>query len=230
MSPCTEDAEMIKRWFDIIFSLAMLVVALPLFVLVSIVIRLFDRGPIFYRARRQGQNAHSFILYKFRSMRIGSDIGSGITSTNDDRVSLIGGVLRRSKLDELPQFWNVLKGDMSVVGPRPEDGDIVRRCFTSLQRRTLSVRPGIASPGSIFNFTHGHHYLEDADPSGSYERQLLPIKLGLELVYVDDRNLAYDLKILGRTIKAIVATLSGKRDFSLPPEYAIAKRRGYFDD
>lgn len=220
---------MAKRIFDVIFSSVVLVLALPFFALIALAIRLTDRGPVFYRARRHGQGNSEFMLYKFRTMRVGADREGAITALADDRVSRLGHLLRATKLDELPQFWNVLIGEMAIVGPRPEDVSVVQRCYTDEQRRTLSVLPGIASPGSIFNYTHAAEYLRDGDVAGTYEKDLLPVKLGLELVYVDRQSFWYDLRIIGRTMAVIARSLCGRREFPLPFEHSIARSRGYFE-
>jgi lipopolysaccharide/colanic/teichoic acid biosynthesis glycosyltransferase len=219
---------MAKRLFDLLLSATALIVTAPLLLFIAVAIKLSDPGPVFYHALRQGAGDSRFPLYKFRTMRVGADKNGAITGVNDARVFALGNFLRHTKLDEVPQFWNVLKGDMSVVGPRPEDIDIVDRCYTDSQRRTLSVRPGIASPGSIFNYTHAGEYLDDNDVAGSYETHLLPVKLGLELVYIDDVSFAYDLRIITRTLLIVIRMLLGQRQFALPPEYAVAEAKGYF--
>jgi len=218
-----------RRIFDLTVGSLVLLVFAPIMLLTAAAIRLSDPGPVLYRAVREGQDETRFELLKFRTMRIGSDQLGIISGLSDQRVFPFGAFLRKTKLDELPQFWNVIRGEMSVVGPRPENCDIVERCYTKEQRRTLSVRPGVASPGSIFNYTHAHEYLDDDDPVGSYEQKLLPVKLGLELVYVDDQSISYDLRLIGRTIAAIGGIIAGRRDFPLPREYAIARDRGYID-
>ena len=220
---------MAKRVFDLFFSGFVILATAPLLLVIAVVIKLSDPGPVLYRSVRQGKGESRFNLIKFRTMRVGADEEGAITGTKDRRVFSFGGYLRQAKLDELPQFWNVLKGDMSIVGPRPEDVNIVRRCYSENQRRTLENRPGIASPGSIFNYTHANEYLDDSDIVGSYEARLLPVKLGLELEYVDNASFAYDIRIVARTIMVVVQMLFGQRQFPLPPEYAIAKSKGYFD-
>ena len=219
---------MAKRLFDVGLSLLVLTIAFPLMIAIGVTIRLSDRGPAIYQSRRHGRGSSTFMLLKFRTMRIGSDEHGGITGVNDSRVFPFGRLLRASKLDELPQFWNVLMGDMTIVGPRPENVDIVRRCYTESQLRTLSVRPGIASAGSIFNYTHAADYLGDSSVDSDYEAKLLPVKLGLELAYLDDASFAYDLRIVARTIYVVFRKLLGQKQFALPPEYFVAKERGYF--
>lgn len=221
---------MLKRIFDIGLSLIVLTITLPLMIVIAMAIRVSDRGPAIYQPRRQGRGSSTFMLLKFRTMRAGSDEHGGITSPSDSRVFPLGHVLRSSKLDELPQFWNVLMGDMTIVGPRPENIDIVRRCYTKSQRKTLRVRPGITSPGSIFNYTHERDYLGNSCVDADYETKLLPVKLGLELVYLDNASFTYDLRIIARTIYVIARKLLGQRHFALPPEYFVAEEKGYFHD
>jgi len=218
---------MIKRLFDIVFSVAVLALFFPLLLIISIGVKVSDGGPIFYLARRAGLKGKPFNLIKFRTMNVNSDAGSQITGTNDDRVFYIGKLLRKTKLDELPQFLNVLLGEMSVVGPRPEGIDIVNRYYLSHEyKATLDVKPGVASPGSLFNYTHSHLYLDDADPEKSYVENLLPVKLALELVYIKDQNIFYDLNVIFKTVYVIVLMAFGKKIFDFPKEYAVARQDG----
>jgi len=146
-----------------------------------------------------------------------------ITGAHDSRVFLAGRILRALKIDELPQLFDVLIGKMSIVGPRPEDPKIVELYYSSFGRRTLEVAPGLASPGSIYNYTHGHLYLDDHDPEQSYVRKLLPTKLALELVYVRRASLWYDITVILKTAVAILLIGLGKRQFAEPPEIIEAR-------
>src|SRR5438552_2122313 len=139
----------LKHTFDVAVALIALVLLAPVFMLLGLLVKLGSQGPILYRATRVGWHARPFVLYKFRTMVDGADqLGAGITAQGDMRVTPIGRWLRRTKLDELPQLLNVLKGDMSLVGPRPEDPRYVA-LYTPEQRRVLSVRPGMTSLASI---------------------------------------------------------------------------------
>src|SRR5437868_6896109 len=207
-----------KRLCDIVASLLGLILTAPLFALAAIGIWLSSPGPVIYRARRAGRNGRVFLMHKFRTMRPSKPGESAITASNDQRVFPFGSLLRRLKIDELPQLYDVLRGEMSIVGPRPEDAELVRKYYSAGQWETLRVRPGLASPGSIYNYTHGHQYLDDADPEGTYIERLLPIKLALESVYVRRASLWYDLRIVGRTVSTIALIALGKRRFSEPCE------------
>ncbi len=210
---------MAKRLFDILFAACVLILTMPLFVFAAVGIFISDPGPVLYRAKRAGMDGVAFVMYKFRTMRLKQDPGAGvITARGDSRVFRFGAFLRALKIDELPQFINVVKGDMSVVGPRPEDPSIVERWYTLEQRETLSVKPGIASPGSIYNYTHAERHIAQSDPERDYAENVLPVKLALELVYVRSAGFFYDLRIIARTVAVIVAMMFGRRSFADPPE------------
>ena len=216
---------MVKRLFDIIASLFALTVLAPVFLAAAIGIRLSSRGPILFRTERAGRNGEPFVMHKFRTMRTEQPAGaSAITAQRDSRVFPWGSLLRQLKIDELPQLFDVLRGKMSVVGPRPEDLRIVRAYYAPEHRQTLTVRPGLASPGSIYNYTHGEGLIGGQDPEGDYLRKLLPVKLALELVYVRHTSLSYDFWIICRTIGVIVQIALGKGQFSDPPEMADVER------
>lgn len=194
---------MTKRLFDIVFASIGLVIISPLLLWLAIVIKGTSPGPILYRARRVGQNGKLFELYKFRSMVVGADkIGPGITHGQDNRITSIGRFLRHYKLDELPQLFNVLKGDMSFVGPRPEDPRYVEY-YSPEQRRVLQIRPGITSWASI-SYRDESKYLNANNWEQLYIQKILPAKLKLDLEYVSNQSLWTDLKIIFQTLKAIV--------------------------
>lgn len=210
---------MVKRSFDLILALLALGALAPVLLIAALGIRLSSRGPILYRARRVGRNGATFIMHKFRTMRVDQGPGaSPITASQDSRVFWVGSLLRRLKIDELPQLFDVVRGKMSIVGPRPEDCDIVEKYFTQQHRQTLCVRPGLASPGSIYNYTHGESLLSEGDPEKFYVEKLLPIKLALEVVYVRESSILYDCVIILRTIGVIACIALGKRRFADPPE------------
>jgi lipopolysaccharide/colanic/teichoic acid biosynthesis glycosyltransferase len=216
---------MAKRLFDVVCAAFALVVTAPLIGLAAIGIKLTDPGPVFYRARRVGFLGREFTMFKLRTMRHSENGNSGpvITGHRDDRVSPVGRLLRRMKIDELPQLFNVLRGDMAIVGPRPEDPAIVRQHYSSTDLETLGVRPGLASPGSLYQFTAGEHFLT-GDPEASYVEKLLKTKLALDRVYIRNASLRSDFAIIGRTLWTIGAVVTGKRQFGPQPEMPAARR------
>ena len=192
-----------KRGFDVSASLLGLVILSPLLALVTILVKRSSPGPIIHRARRVGLHGRLFTLYKFRSMVVNADrTGAGITAQDDARITPLGRVLRNTKLDELPQLINVLKGDMSLVGPRPEDPRYVA-FYTADQRRVLSVRPGITSWASI-HYRHEEQLLSADRADDIYRTQVMPQKLALDLAYLDRQSLRLDLAILFQTLRAVL--------------------------
>lgn len=195
---------MIKRLLDITASGIGLLLLCPLFLVLAIWIKLDSQGPVFYRQVRVGKGNRDFRIFKFRSMRIGSDKGSLITiGGHDARITRSGYFIRKYKLDELPQLINVFLGDMSLVGPRPE----VRRyvdLYTEEQRRVLNVRPGITDPASI-KYRNENELLEGAeDPERYYIEVIMPDKLRLNIAYATSQSLLGDLRLICETFKAIV--------------------------
>jgi lipopolysaccharide/colanic/teichoic acid biosynthesis glycosyltransferase len=194
---------MAKRLFDVLASLAGLVILSPLFALIAVAVKLDSPGPVFFRGRRVGRNECLFDIYKFRSMVVDADRkGPGITTAGDPRITRVGNALRRTKLDELPQLINVVRGEMSLVGPRPEDARYVA-LYTPEQRRVLSVRPGITSPASL-RFRQEEDLLRGEGWRRVYREQVLPAKLQIELDYLEGASLWRDLGILVQTVLALV--------------------------
>jgi len=192
-----------KRAVDICGSLLALITFSPLFLVLAILINLTSRGPVFYRQNRVGRDARIFRILKFRSMVEDADRqGPGITAAEDERVTPFGKFLRELKLDETPQFWNVLKGDMSLVGPRPELPSYVAH-YTPEQLGVLSVKPGITDIASI-RYRHEEKLLKrSADPDELYRHLILPEKLALNLQYIHRMSLALDLKLILETLRSI---------------------------
>ena len=217
---------MVKRLFDVVSASIALILAAPLIGLAAIGIKLTDHGPVFFRARRVGYLGREFTMFKLRTMRHEPESTGGplITGTRDDRIHPIGKLLRKTKIDELPQLFNVLRGDMAIVGPRPEDPAIVREHYSSNDLETLGVRPGLASPGSLYQFTSADHLLTGADPEARYVDELLKMKLALDRVYIRHASLRRDFAIIGRTLLAIGAVATGKRKFRPQPEMPAARR------
>lgn len=217
----------VKRVFDFLLSVTAAVFLSPIMLIAAAGIKISDSGPVLYKARRMGRGMAPIDVYKFRTMRVNSDQSGSITAKNDSRIFLFGRFLRKAKIDELPQLFNILNGSMSVIGPRPEDVQIVSKYYTAEQKRTLEVLPGLASPGSIFNYTHGDQYLSDTDTEEVYIEKLMPVKLAMDLYYVDNWSLWYDVELIFRTVMVIILRLLGKREFRYPREYAELKGRNH---
>lgn len=189
---------MLKRSFDIAMAALGLLLAGPLIVAGALAVKATSPGPAFYRAVRAGRGGEPFHLFKLRTMRRDGG-GSRITEVNDSRVTPVGRLLRSFKIDELPQLWNILRGDMSFVGPRPEDIEIVRRHFTPEQMGVLSVRPGLTTPGQVEWYPDLTYH--DPPPPGvpmerHYLERHLPLKLAGDLEYVRTRSFLLDLRVL----------------------------------
>ena len=208
----------VKYMVDRIFAGIALVVLSPVMLIAAIGIKLSDRGPVLYKAKRMGKDLKPITIYKFRTMRVGADKEGAITAVHDKRVFKWGNFLRKTKVDELPQLVNILNGTMSIVGPRPEDIDIVKMYYTDEEKKTLEVLPGLACPGSIFNYTHGEMYLQK-NADDSYVKEFLHIKLALDLYYLKHWSLFYDMKIILRTVYAIVVVTLTSKQMKYPIEY-----------
>lgn len=203
-----------KRTFDIVSSiLAIIVLFLP-WIVISLIIKYQSPGPAIYKARRVGKDGKVFTLYKFRSMRMDSGAVRATTLRGDPRIFPFGEFLRKSKLDETPQLINILKGEMSVIGPRPEDEVNSDKFYFGKYRGILSVKPGLSSPASLYDYTHGEKY-EDEE---TYIKEFLPKKLDVELYYVNHKGFIYDIEIVFRTVFTIIAIVMGKDDFKEPYE------------
>jgi len=193
-----------KRLFDIVFSLLVLTVGLPFGLVIALLIVLDSRGSVIYRQGRVGRNNVDFRLYKFRTMCVEADRGSLITVGADDaRITRVGGFLRKFKIDEFPQFLNILKGEMSIVGPRPEVRKYVDM-YTPEQMRVLSVRPGLTDYASIRYVNENELLAASADPEQTYIQEIMPDKLNLNLKYIEEQSIWVDMKIIFKTLKAIV--------------------------
>ena len=206
-SPTASATERAKRAFDVAVAGAGLVALSPLLALVALRVKRHDGGPVFYKASRVGQGGTPFRMYKFRTMVENADkIGGPSTSGDDPRLTPVGAWLRARKLDELPQLWNVVKGEMSLVGPRPEVPAEVEK-YTAEERRLLDVRPGITDWSSLKFHDEAEILRGAADPHAAYLERIRPGKVRLGLEYVRRRSLATDLGILALT----AATLLGGR-------------------
>lgn len=192
---------MLKRSFDILVSLVALILLAPLFFTCAVVIKLTSRGPVFYRGRRVGRGGDIFLMHKFRSMVVDADqIGTDLTPQDDPRVTRVGKFLRKTKMDELPQIIDVLKGNMSLVGPRPES-PLYAKYYNERQRRVLDVRPGIVGPTQFKYHRYEELILKDKeDPDTYYIQELMPGKLQMDLDYIRNRNFLLDIRILFRAL------------------------------
>lgn len=192
------------RFFDILFSIIGLVLLSPLFTVLYLLIRIESQGGGFYSQERIGKNGKPFKLFKFRSMRIGSDKKGLITiGEKDNRITKTGFILRKYKLDELPQLWNVFIGDMSLVGPRPEVKKYTD-LYTEEQKQVLQVRPGITDWASIKYVDENKILGESKDPDDAYVNLIIPNKIKLNMVYIQHQTLGEYFKIIFTTFKEIV--------------------------
>src|SRR3954452_20903242 len=191
-----------KRSFDIAVSALLLFVALPVIALVMLAIKIDSPGPVFYKARRIGYRGRPLRMLKFRKMHEAAT-GSSLTTDGDQRFTRVGELLARLKLDELPQLWNVLRGEMSLIGPRPEDPSFVAlhaEDFVDI----LQVKPGVTGLSQLA-FAEESRILDDDDPTGHYLRRILPQKMGMDRVYSRHYRLRLDVQILFWTLVAVLA-------------------------
>jgi lipopolysaccharide/colanic/teichoic acid biosynthesis glycosyltransferase len=194
-----------KRLFDLLISACGLVLASPLMIAIALAVRLESSGPAWFRQHRVGRGGKLFTIFKFRSMVFSpTELGAPLTAANDRRITALGTFLRRTKLDELPQLINVLRGDMSLVGPRPEVPRYVEMYPAELRRVVLSVRPGITDEASIEFRSEDRMLGGSADAEKTYIEQILPRKLSLYARYANQHTFLGDLRILGRTLMTIV--------------------------
>ena len=193
-----------KRLFDIIFSFIGLICLSPLLILIALAIKLTTSGPVFYLQNRVGRHGIDFKLYKFRTMRSDSDqLGLLTVGGRDPRVTGIGYILRKYKLDELPQLLNVFFGSMSLVGPRPEVRKYVEMYSTD-QKRVLELRPGITDYASLEYFNENDLLAKSKEPETTYINEVMPAKLALNMKYIDEAGLLTDLKLIFRTLLKII--------------------------
>jgi len=191
-----------KRVVDIILSIIALAILFPLFVVVAALIGLDSKGPVFFKGVRIGRHGKPFVPYKFRTMVADAEKISKIVSTPDDdpRITRVGRLIRRFNLDELPQLINVLKGEMSIVGPRPEVPQYVEM-FTEEEKAILTVRPGITDWATVWIKDKGKIFAGSEDPEKVYMETVRPEKLRLQLEYVRNRSVWIDFRIMLRTLR-----------------------------
>ncbi|MDH5542745.1 MAG: sugar transferase [Nitrospinota bacterium] len=197
---------MAKRIFDVIFSIIIITLTSPILILVAIGIMLTSRGPVIYKGNRTGYKGKPFNIYKFRTMVVNAEkIGGGTTGLNDPRVTAVGKYLRKLKFDELPQFFNVIKGEMSVVGPRPELPQYTD-LFEGEEKIILDVKPGITDYSSI-EFSELHKVVGAHDVDRMFEENVLKKKNALRVKYVREQGFFTDLKIIWMTIAKLMKML-----------------------
>jgi lipopolysaccharide/colanic/teichoic acid biosynthesis glycosyltransferase len=193
-----------KRIIDFFSSVIGLILLLPIFLVIAILTKIVSPGPVFYKQQRVGKDGCRFKIVKFRTMQVDADkFGPSITAGGDPRVTSIGRILRTLKLDELPQLWNVFKGEMSLVGPRPEVQFYVQS-YTEEQKKVLDVRPGITDPSSLAYCYEEELLGAQANPESYYQEVVLPHKLSLNLEYIDNISLKYDLSLLVKTLFSLL--------------------------
>jgi lipopolysaccharide/colanic/teichoic acid biosynthesis glycosyltransferase len=194
-----------KRILDVTVALIMLILSAPLLLIGFIGIWASSPGPLIYRARRIGRNGVPFDMLKLRTMTVATDGRSAITAPCDPRVFPFGSLIRKLKIDELPQFWNIIVGDMSLVGPRAEDPLIVNCYYSDWMKETLCVCPGVTSPGAIYGYLMGDLLIDNEDPEGSYVTKMLVPKLALERAYLERADFFSDIYYVMLTAWAIFA-------------------------
>jgi lipopolysaccharide/colanic/teichoic acid biosynthesis glycosyltransferase len=195
---------MLKRLFDIVFSLFGLILLVPLFVVICLIITFTSKGPVFYLQSRVGKNNRDFQLFKFRTMFVGSEKKGLLTvGARDPRITWIGFYLRKYKLDELPQLLNVLFGSMSFVGPRPEVRKYVDM-YNEEQKKVLNIKPGITDYASLDYFNENELLSKSAQPEETYIKVVMPAKLQLNSKYMLEQSFINDVRIILRTLKKIV--------------------------
>lgn len=192
-----------KRLFDLTIACLGLALLSPFFALIAVIVKISSKGPIFYRGLRTGKNGKPFRIFKFRSMvEDAENRGGTTTGKSDPRVTKVGHILRRYKLDELPQLFNVVTGDMSLVGPRPEVSEYTDQ-YSEEEKLILSVRPGITDLSSL-EFSDLQKYVGSEDPDATFRVYVLPRKIELRMKYVKERSFFGDLKILLTTVWMLI--------------------------
>ena len=212
----------VKRFFDVFLSAVALMILSPVFLFAAIGVYISSPGPVLFKANRVGKNGKPFVMYKFRSMHINNEKGHVITLRTDNRIFPFGRFLRKSKIDELPQLINILQGSMSIVGWRPEDEENVKKVFVGKYKEILYSKPGLTSPGSLYDYTHG----ETIEDELAYEHEFLPRKMELELYYVRQHSIRYDAELVARTVQIILQIMLGKEKFEVPRELKLLKKEG----
>ncbi len=213
--------ETVKRLLDVAVSSIAMALLAPVYLFTVIAIKLSSPGPAFYHSYRAGVNKKPFKFYKFRSMHEPKGKNKNLFIADPDRVFAFGKLIRRLKIDELPQLLNVIKGDMSIVGPRPMRVERVNELYIGKYEIVSTIKPGLTSAASLFDYTVGDTYSNNE----SYKKEVLPIKLEMELMYVERQSFSYDASLVWRTAVTILQVMTGKHIFAEQPEMAEARRR-----
>lgn len=193
-----------KRTFDLVFAIIAFLLLSPLFLLGSLLAKFQSKGPVFYKAKRVGKDEAIFEMYKFRTMVVNADtLGGSLTTYRDTRITPIGRFLRWTKLDELPNLINVIKGEMSLIGPRPEAPDYVKY-YTEVQKQVLQVKPGMTGPSQLANRDEEEKLKGQQDAEHYYITELMPKKLALDLHYVATQSIASDIGWLLKTVWVVI--------------------------
>lgn len=198
----------IKRTLDLISALVLLVVLSPVFVIVAVAVKLSSSGPVFYRGIRTGYRGKKFRIFKFRSMVVNAEsLGGCTTGLNDPRITSTGMFIRKTKIDEFPQLLNIIIGDMSFVGPRPEVPQYTDQ-YTGEQKIIFDVRPGITDISSLY-FINLDEIVGDTDADDAFERLVLPQKIALRMKYVVKQSLLFDAWLVGETVRQVIIKALG---------------------
>lgn len=208
-----------KRFLDAFLCSFALIVLSPIFLIAALGIKLSSRGPIFYYSERAGKNKKPFRFFKFRSMHVVDEAHAqkDLYTADEDRLFPVGRIIRRLKIDELPQLINVIRGDMSIVGPRPMPVATVDREYSGRYEPVCSVKPGLTSAASLYDYTVGDTY--EGDEEG-YRQIVLPMKRELELLYVQRQCFTYDAQLVLRTIQTILLVFFHAKKLPVQPEVA----------
>jgi lipopolysaccharide/colanic/teichoic acid biosynthesis glycosyltransferase len=203
-------AAFVKRGFDMCASALALVVLLPLFIAVAVAVKVDSQGPVFYRQTRVGRGGRPFSIWKFRTMTRDADrIAANVSPVDDPRITRVGRVLRAWFIDELPQLINVLSGDMSLVGPRPETPEYVA-LYSADERRVLALKPGMAGPSTLAFMDEAELLSDTEDPESLYVDRILHERVHIDLQYLEESSLRYDVQLLARQAMAIMRRHRGR--------------------
>lgn len=211
----------IKRLLDIVLCSFAVLVLSPFYLFAAVGVFISSPGPILYHSMRAGKDKKPFKFYKFRSMHQPKGKKKDMFMADPDRLFPFGKLIRRLKIDELPQLINVIKGDMSIVGPRPMTAEHVDELYSGRYEKVASIRPGLTSAASLYDYTVGDTYQDNE----AYRREVLPVKLEMELYYVEHESFLYDLSLVIRTVTTILEVFSGKKEFKDQPELKKVRKR-----